>query len=211
MDLTDGKHRVDIYYVPSLDFFALDFNEKGHIRRYEFAASIIPPGSTVGDWACGTGFGSVILAKTAKSVVGVDINERVIRRIRERYKNISNVGFGCFDILDLQYENVFDYIVSFETLEHLNQYDIPKLFNIFARALVPKGTLIFSVPYMQTGPDPRYTSTHLTYYIDEVKIMKWLNQSGFEHVLFKSQDIIEFDIREQHEKKDIIICIAKKK
>lgn len=204
--------RVDIFFTPDLDFSALNFNEKGHLTRYRFASSIVSPGSAVADFSCGTGYGSVLLAQVADHVVGVDINKRVIRKIKNRYKNISNVEFICSDILDLEYKNAFDFIISFETIEHLSESKIPKLFDVFAKALKPGGTLIFSTPYMQAGPVPDVKSAHLTYYIDEARILDWLSQSGFEHVVFKAQYLflIPERILDHTEQKDIIICVAKK-
>ncbi|MFB0524839.1 MAG: glycosyltransferase, partial [Phycisphaerae bacterium] len=205
----DGE-RVDIFYKEDIRFDELGINQKNHCRRYEYAKSIISPGKIVGDFACGTGYGSVMLSEKSARLIGVDIDEEVIKQIKARYKNIQNVEFVHANVLDLKYQSLFDYIVSFETIEHLKEDDIPKLFAVFSRALKPGGTLILSTPYMeQKTPEAINKGFHLTFQINEAKIQQWLSTSSLACEFFKYQNYQEHNVEDHLEKKDFIICGAR--
>jgi len=209
-NLGGNGERVDIYYRKDIDYEELDKYQKSHYRRYQFAQSMIEHGKVVGDFACGTGYGSVMLAEKANYVIGADINEEVIKNIRERYRDSGNVEFIHSNLLDLQFESFFDYIISFETIEHLNENDISKLLHIYSRALKPGGSLIFSTPYIQERSETAIKrGFHQTFYIDQAKINKWLTESGFEAECFKYQNYQTHDIVECLDKKDFIICTAR--
>ncbi len=114
-----------------------------HMGRYLFAKSYAV-GKVVLDAACGTGYGTVILAEKARKVVGVDNSKDAITYCIENYRN-PNVHFMQMDCSQLGFsEGSFDTVVSFETLEH-----IPDM-NMFLReirgVLKPGGTLIISTP-----------------------------------------------------------------
>lgn len=174
-DLAGSGERVDIFYRDNIKFDDLSVNEKSHYKRYEYAKSIILPGKIVGDFACGSAYGSVMLSEKSYYVIGADINEKVIEQVNIRYKNRNNIEFVHANLLDLKYESIFDYIVSFETVEHLKECDVPKLFSVFSRALKPGGTLILSTPYMQEmSLEAINMGFHLTFYIDEAKVKSWL-------------------------------------
>lgn len=209
----DGKgERVDIIYPGFINFNELDMYQKSHYRRYEFAKNLIPFGSCCGDFACGTGYGSVILAEKAAKVIGIDINPKIISAIQERYQNVQNVEFIQANLLDLQYESFFDIIVSFETIEHLPEVDIPRLFNIYHKALKPQGKIIFSVPYMQERSEAAMKlGFHFTFHINEEVIAKWLNDAKFKIEFNKYQNYITHTIENNLHHRDFIICVAQKK
>lgn len=114
-----------------------------HLHRYAFAASLAG-GLDVLDAACGEGYGAALLAKTAASVTGVDLSESVIQHARRRYPR-ENLSFEVADCIDLPFdEDRFDCVVSFETLEHLE--DQQGLLAGFRRVLKPGGFLLLSSP-----------------------------------------------------------------
>src|SRR5689334_13394584 len=94
-----------------------------HIHRYNEALLLINSNDTVLDIACGTGFGTdIIAAKTSGLVVGGDIAQEAIDECRKRW-NKPNLQFKVLDGTKLDYpDNFFDKVVSFETLEHTGQY-----------------------------------------------------------------------------------------
>jgi len=206
----DGE-RVHIDYRTPLAFENMDMYQKSHIRRYEFAQKYVQNTMTCGDFACGTGYGTVILAKKAMTAIGADIDDRVVKEIQKRYVEQKNVSFVNKNLLNLSYKNTFDVLVSFETIEHLKEKYIPKLFQIFHSAVKQKGTFIFSTPYIQKptkeAVDPGF---HLTFNIDEEKINKWLTDAGFEKAQFLYQNYQTHDISKEISPKDFIIGIAKK-
>lgn len=209
--ILDGNgERVDILYYKKIDFHRLDLYQKSHYKRYEFAKEIIKIGDICGDFACGTGYGSCILAEKASKVIGVDINSKVIESIKKRYRNIPNIEFFQEDLLNLKYDSFFDSIIAFETIEHFAEDDILKLLNIFAKALKPKGILIFSVPYMQDRNEASM-KFHKTFKINEEKIKNWLDATNFDIEYFKYQNYKTHIIQENLSEKDFIICVARKR
>lgn len=93
-----------------------------HRHRYEFAARLCA-GSRVLDLACGSGYGSEILAEAGCQVLGVDNDAATIdlaqgtvgRRTDARFEAADAVAFLRGEI-----EERFDAIVCFEGLEHLH-------------------------------------------------------------------------------------------
>lgn len=208
--LSDNGERVDLVYKPDLDFNSLDMYQKSHFRRYEFAASRLVSGEVCGDFACGSGYGTVMLSQKASRAHGADRNARVIEAITNRYcSEYKNVNFEVADLMNLNYESFFDTIVSFETIEHFTSDNIIPLLKIFNRALKQNGRLIFSTPYMQEASEVAIKmGFHLTFDIDENVIKEWLAKAGFEAKLFQYQNYETHDIADSLEKKEFIICEA---
>jgi len=114
-----------------------------HLHRYAFARGWVA-GLQVLDAACGEGYGSALLAGAAAAVTGVDISEDAIEHANGRYGG-GNLEFLAADCLALPFaERSFDCVVSFETLEHLEDQD--GLLREFSRVLKPDGFLVISSP-----------------------------------------------------------------
>jgi len=114
-----------------------------HIHRYAFAATLVR-GRQVLDAACGEGYGSAYLATVAQTVCAIDISAQAIAHARERYQ-AKNLEFQVADCCSLPFpDDNFDCVVSFETLEHLE--DQESLLKEFRRVLAPDGFLIISSP-----------------------------------------------------------------
>jgi len=210
-NLSNNGERVDVIHSDFIDFNTLDMYEKSHFRRYEYAVRKVKEGGIIGDFACGTGYGSVMLSEKACRVTGVDIDAKVVEAIKKRYLNRPNVSFLNSNLLHISYDQEFDDIVSFETVEHLEAMDIPKLFLIFFKALKPGGGLTFSVPYLQERSENAIKmGFHLTFNINEDKIDSWLAGAGFVREYFRYQSYDSHDVYDSLEKKDFIICGARK-
>ncbi len=206
--LENEGERVDILFSPGV---LLNENERCHLARYQFAQAILSKDDHVGDFACGTGYGSIMLAKAVRYVTGIDIDGRVINKIQKKYKNIQNVIFRELDLLTLDSQEEFDTIVSFETIEHFSEKDILKLFHVFHTALKQDGLLIFSTPYMQKDDQKALDmGFHKTFFINEDKISSWMGITGFRVHLFFYQNYQSPEISRSLDKKDFIICIAQK-
>ncbi len=210
--LGGGGERVDFEFNETFDFSKLDMYQKNHFKRYQFAKDLIDKGNVCGDFACGTGYGSVIISDKASKVIGVDLDKIVIETIKFRYSSIANVSFINENLLNLTYNNLFDTIISFETVEHFKETDIERLFALFSKALKPGGKLIFSTPFMQERSEvAEKLGFHLTFFINEEKINKWLADSGFALEMIKYQNYDTHNIQTMLSKKEFIICVAKKK
>ena len=206
----DGE-RVDIQLQNIFDYEKLDLYQKNHFRRYEFAKELIEIGDICGDFACGTGYGSVLISDKANRVIGADIDKEVITTIKKRYEKNMNISFLNENLLNLEFDNVFNTILSFETIEHFEELDIKSLLNIFAKSLKEGGQLIFSTPYMQEKSDAAMKlGFHLTFYINEEKINGWLKEAGLKIQNIYYQNYDTHLVKSHLEKKDFIICVAKK-
>jgi ubiquinone/menaquinone biosynthesis C-methylase UbiE len=124
-----------------------------HVHRYGEALRYIDKNDIVLDIACGTGFGTDILAAhTSNKTIGGDISQEAIEECRKEW-NRSNMEFQVLDGTAMKFpDHYFDKIVSFETIEHTTSYR--KMLAEFARVLKPGGMLILSTPNAAiTSPD----------------------------------------------------------
>jgi SAM-dependent methyltransferase len=114
-----------------------------HLKRYAFAEPWCR-GKDVLDLACGVGYGSAHLARTAAHVVGGDLSEEAIAYARRRYA-APNVEFQALDAAALPFPNgSFDAVCSFETIEHLPDRDA--FLAEVARVLRADGVFLVSTP-----------------------------------------------------------------
>lgn len=114
---------------------------KRHTERYKWASEKLR-GLTVLDYGCGTGYGSAILAKTAKAVLGIDISQEAISYAKMHYKGLQ---FHVMDAMKTPIKNAsFDAVVCFEMIEHVQNAE-KALLEIW-RILAPGGILIISCP-----------------------------------------------------------------
>lgn len=117
--------------------------ELEHIHRYLFALQFIT-GSRVLDIACGEGYGSSMLSTLADHVTGVDIDAQCIDRAKARYSS-EKVHFSAGSATQMPVGDAqFDVVVSFETIEHLE--DQEAFWSEIRRVLKPDGLLILSSP-----------------------------------------------------------------
>ena len=114
-----------------------------HLARYNFALNYAQD-LVIADVACGTGYGASLLATAASKVYGIDREEKAIDYARAHY-NADHIFFikalaHYMPILN----NSLDLLVSFETIEHVE--DGTLVLTEFHRALKNKGKLIISTP-----------------------------------------------------------------
>jgi 2-polyprenyl-3-methyl-5-hydroxy-6-metoxy-1,4-benzoquinol methylase len=116
-----------------------------HEARYAYAERITD-GKRVLDIACGTGYGTAELAKSATSAVGVDISEESIAYANANYQapNLEYIHASATD--DIFASSSFDLICSFETIEHLTEKERLAYLQNLKKWLKPDGTILFSTP-----------------------------------------------------------------
>lgn len=140
------------------------FNE--HLARYAFAARLARQ-KRVLDVACGSGYGAAELAAVARNVTAVDVSPEAIQYAAEHYPQ-ENLDFRVASAHSLPFPDLtFDLVVSFELIEHLENYR--ELLSEVRRVLAPNGQFIVSTPnrlYYEedaASPDPtRFTFTNST-------------------------------------------------
>ncbi|MRG87230.1 class I SAM-dependent methyltransferase [Salinibacillus xinjiangensis] len=142
----DTGERVIPEYMDSMNMLLLE-----HIARYQFALPYAV--GRVLDLSCGAGYGTHFVTKKRKKqideVIGIDIDQDIIEYAKGKYYHPQS-SFMVKDATDLTLPNQigqFDSILSFETLEHIE--DEEKLLKNYHQLLKPGGTLIVSTPFGQ--------------------------------------------------------------
>lgn len=98
------------------------------------------------DYGCGSGYSSFILSRNFYKVIGIDVNNEAIIFCRENY-TAPNLQFSVFDPAKKPFKDeYFDYIFSFQVLEHI-PLDLTKVYihNIW-QMLKPGGVGIITTP-----------------------------------------------------------------
>jgi SAM-dependent methyltransferase len=115
-----------------------------HLVVYEWIAERVR-GLRAIDMACGEGYGSDVLARTAASVVGVDANPEAHEHARARYAR-ANLRFAR-DLIESFHEEA-DAVVFLQTIEHLQE---PGAALEHFRSLLSEGGAVFvSTPNVLT-------------------------------------------------------------
>jgi cyclopropane fatty-acyl-phospholipid synthase-like methyltransferase len=117
--------------------------EEDHLSRYSFAADYVR-GKKVLDIACGSGYGSrALLDAGAVTVDGVDLSEDVIEFATKKFA-CEGVRYCCDTVYSYSSDRPYDVIVSFETIEHVDDHKMA-LNNLY-RLLADDGVLLISSP-----------------------------------------------------------------
>jgi SAM-dependent methyltransferase len=117
-----------------------------HLAVYEWIAERVA-GRGVLDMACGEGYGSSVLARTAGSVVGVDGNPEAHEHARLRYAR-PGLSFEWGAVETYGEPSSFDAVVFLQTIEHV--VDPAAVLAHFARILRPGGVAYVSTPNVLT-------------------------------------------------------------
>lgn len=141
-------------YVPSV---AGDIAYE-HLHRYALAVQLARD-KVVLDVASGEGYGSALLARTARAVIGVDIDPEAVAHASGAYP-ASNLTFRTGTCWGLPVpDGSIDLVVSFETLEHHDRH--VEMMAEVRRALRPDGVLLVSTPDRVVYSDlPGYKNPH---------------------------------------------------
>ncbi len=137
-------------FLPGINDTKLEIE---HYQRYLSVERLVK-NKIVLDAACGEGYGSDILARYAKKVIGIDLDNETINRAKVKYKNRDNLTFQQGNIEKLEIEDCsIDVVISFETIEHVSE-DIQKNFlNEIDRVLKDDGIMVMSTPNKRVYSD----------------------------------------------------------
>lgn len=146
-----------------------------HLHRYAFASKFVKD-KYVLDLASGEGYGSYLLSNKASGVIGVEINEDAVAHSRSKYLK-SNLEFKQGSILNVPVDGskVFDVIVCFEALEHVEDHG--QLFSEVKRLLKDDGLFLVSTPNKRAYSDE--AGYHNPFHLKE------LNFDDFKNVLLR--------------------------
>lgn len=139
-----------------------------HVIRYQWASAYVKAGDRVLDAACGLGYGTHVVRNLtdAAEIVGIDGSDYAIDYATRNYAATdgrTQYRCGLLPQALASYEDgAFDVVISFETLEHVE--DPVALLKAFQRVLAPGGRLVASVPNDwsdETGNDPNPHHLHV--------------------------------------------------
>lgn len=139
-------------------------------------ASGFASGKVVLDCACGSGYGSAILAQSARLVVGADVDPLIVEHARQTYVS-DRVRFEQFSITEIPYpDNHFDMVVSFDTIEHVR--DDHRVLLELKRVTRADGVIVLSTPltyyHKDQGEPDLWDATH----VREYSGYEWLHLLG---------------------------------
>lgn len=156
MSVNKSLENTPEFYVPKLGtdvraYIAVE-EKQGihHVGRYAWACGIVGERRRMLDVACGAGYGAKMYADAfpKAEVLGVDYDERAVAYAQRtyksknlRYRNGNMVTWLTHDGNSL---GSFDFISSFDTIEHLLHREIA-LVNL-AENLTDDGMLLLSTP-----------------------------------------------------------------
>ncbi|ABR47904.1 Methyltransferase type 11 [Alkaliphilus metalliredigens QYMF] len=179
-----------------------------HIARYQFARKLCK--GRVLDIACGVGYGSPILIRHNPQIdelVGIDISPEAIDYAKQHYRFLET-SYYVDDALNknlYKTYGTFDTIVSFETIEHLEEDEVfvKNLYNL----LKPGGTLIISTPFGRGKDQPCASPFHVYQYKEEefIDVLKPFSELTMYHQI---DSIIEIPNPEQ--KYYLMVAVCKK-
>ncbi|WP_409344197.1 glycosyltransferase [Paenibacillus sp. MBLB4367] len=130
--------------------------EAEHLQRY-YSITELVKGKVVLDAACGEGYGAFHIAQGAKEVYGVDIDHETITHATNKYTR-ANLHYiqGSVEKLNIP-DNTIDIVVSFETIEHIDEFQQHGFLKEIVRVLKKDGIVIISTPDKYNYSDlPQY-------------------------------------------------------
>lgn len=116
------------------------------LARYKFCAKMLQAKKDILEIGCGDGFGIAIVAQGAQSVVGIDVDDRLIVGNRERLKKVKNVRFEKMNICEQIPKKKFDGIYSVDVLEHLDPPLERRFMDNSIRCLKDDGICVIGTP-----------------------------------------------------------------
>ena len=154
-----------------------------HQLRYQIVAGFVA-NKRVLDIACGVGDGSDLLSQAgATSVTGVDLSLEAITYAQTHYSRMG-LTFVQADAERFESPDLYDIVVSFETLEHLQ--DPTRFLKQIHPLLNPQGYLFLSVPLGET----RFLDPYHQQIFTQKQVFDLLTQTGFTPELYRRDNCI---------------------
>lgn len=142
-----------------------------HLFAYYFAKDNILENSAVLEVGCGEGYGTFLLQKKFKKIIGLDVDKNIVAHASKKYGS-ENCIFRVYDGLKLPYkDDTFDAVISFQVIEHI-QDDINYISEIY-RILKRNGIFLLTTPNrtyrLKPGQKP-WNRFHIReYYLHELE------------------------------------------
>lgn len=161
-----------------------------HILRH-FAQYMVLKEAKIMDVGCGQAYIDFFLGKNKPEweILAVDVDEKLIKEndaIRKRLK-INNLKFLTMGANNIDFENLFDFVISMDVLEHIA--DDSDAINRFYASLKPTGKLFLHLPFpyeqckrIMPGFGGYFTHDHVRDEYTEFEITQKLTNAGFKNI-----------------------------
>jgi len=136
-----------------------------HLVVYEWIGARVI-GMRVLDMACGEGYGSEVLARSATAVLGVDGNPEAHEHARLRYVR-QNLQFEWGAVETYGEPGSLDAVVFLQTIEHVQ--DPVAVLEHFKSLLAPGGTVYVSTPNLLTLAPPGAAKSSNLWHVREYR------------------------------------------
>jgi 2-polyprenyl-3-methyl-5-hydroxy-6-metoxy-1,4-benzoquinol methylase len=136
-----------------------------HLVVYEWIAARAAGGQVI-DMACGEGYGSDVLSRTAASVLGLDANPEAHEHARLRYR-APNLRFDRGLVETYGKPGAYDAVVFLQTIEHVQ--DPVAVLEHFRSLLRPGGSAYISTPNLMTLAPPGAVKSDNPWHIKEYR------------------------------------------
>ena len=93
--------------------------------------------------ACGTGYWTERIAKTARSILATDVNKAVIDIARQKIFSKASVNFLVQDIFSLNPEYKYDSLFAGFIWSHIRLQDLDNFLSVVHNCVNPGGTIVF--------------------------------------------------------------------
>jgi 2-polyprenyl-3-methyl-5-hydroxy-6-metoxy-1,4-benzoquinol methylase len=117
-----------------------------HLAVYEWIGARVIGGRVI-DMACGEGYGSEVLSRSAGSVLGLDANPEAHEHARLRYQR-QNLEFARGMVENYGQPGSFNAVVFLQTIEHVQ--DPARVLRHFRSILAPEGVAYVTTPNVLT-------------------------------------------------------------
>lgn len=170
-----------------------------HIATYRFAEQFTR-GKRVLDYGCGSGYGSALIAETARRVTAVDVAPEAIAYARSKFAREDVLEFKAIEPSKrLPFADAsFDTVISFQVFEHVR--DTTLYLSEIRRVLARGGRLLLVTPDRSTRLLPLqrpWNRWHLKEY--DARGLRAVLSRHFEHVEVLSMtgkpEMIEIELR----------------
>jgi 2-polyprenyl-3-methyl-5-hydroxy-6-metoxy-1,4-benzoquinol methylase len=151
-----------------------------HLAVYEWIGARVV-GLRVIDMACGEGYGSEVLSRSAGSVVGVDANPKAHEHARLRYRR-QNLRFERAMVEVFGEPEAYEAVVFLQTIEHVE--DPAGVLEHFRAILAPGGVAYVSTPNVLTLARAGQAKSDNPWHVREYRAEEFgrLCRSVFDHV-----------------------------
>jgi ubiquinone/menaquinone biosynthesis C-methylase UbiE len=143
--LMPSERAIQLYYKYRRKSYDLQWSMDPGYRKglRKLVELVIENGDHVLDVGCGTGSATVVAARQAREVVGIDLSPHMIELAEEKTKkkNISNTCLFSTSVEDYNPESKFDKVISSFMIPHVKPHLRPTIYSCMYNFLKPGGVV----------------------------------------------------------------------